>query len=91
MSELKPWKPAGTRTLYQRERAVFREDLLELPGGQEGRYPVLHLGGSAGVVPRTADGEVILLTKLAILRAALAAHMPGSLSSGPPAARAEER
>jgi ADP-ribose diphosphatase len=61
VGELKAWKHLGTRTLYRCERAVFREDLLEPPGGQERRYPVLQLGGSAGIVPLTAHDEVILI------------------------------
>jgi ADP-ribose pyrophosphatase len=61
VSELKPWKHLSSRTLYRRERVMFREDLLELPGGQERPYAVLQLGGSAGVVPLTAHDEVILV------------------------------
>jgi ADP-ribose pyrophosphatase len=51
----------SSRTLYRRERVVVREDLLELPGGQERPYAVLELGGGAGVVPLTAYDEVILV------------------------------
>ena len=61
VSELKPWKLISSRTLYRRERVVVREDLLELPGGQERPYAVLELGGGAGVVPLTAHDEVILV------------------------------
>ncbi len=61
MGELKPWKQLETRVLYERERAVVREDLLELPGGEARRYPVLQLGVSAGILPLTSHGHVILV------------------------------
>jgi ADP-ribose pyrophosphatase len=51
----------GRRTLYTRERVTIREDTLALPDGAERRYPVLQLGASAGILPFTSDGEVVLV------------------------------
>lgn len=61
MTELRPWKRLGSRVLHRHDRVVVREDVLQLPEGGERRYPVMQLGESAGVVPFTAGGEVILV------------------------------
>ena len=61
MEALKPWKRLGSRTLHRHDRVVIREDVLELPEGQERRYPVMQLGQSAGIVPITADDQIILV------------------------------
>lgn len=66
---LKPWTKLGSRTLYQGERVLIREDLLELPDGQQRSYPAMRLGSSAGVVALTAQGEVILVRQYR--------HIPG--------------
>ena len=77
VSGLKTWKHLGTRTLYRHERAVFREDLLEPPGGQERPYPVLQLGGSAGIVPLTSRNEVILVRQYRHIPRELCWEIPG--------------
>jgi ADP-ribose pyrophosphatase len=69
VTELQRWKRLGSRTLHRHDRVVIREDALELPGGRERRYPVMQLGQSAGIVPLTADGEVILVRQYR--------HVPG--------------
>ena len=61
MGELKAWKRLRTRTLYQQAHVVVREDTLELPDGQERAYPVLHLGGSVGILPFLSRDQVVLV------------------------------
>jgi ADP-ribose pyrophosphatase len=61
VTELQRWKRLGSRTLHRHERVVIREDVLQVPSGQERPYPVMQLGESAGVVPLTENGEVILV------------------------------
>jgi ADP-ribose pyrophosphatase len=74
---LTPWKHVSTRTLYRRERAVIREDLLELPGGEKRRYPVLELGGSAGIVPLTVHEEVLLVRQYRHITREFCWEIPG--------------
>ncbi len=61
MAELQRWKRLKSRTLHRHERVVIREDVLQVPSGQERCYPVMQLGESAGVVPLTGNGGVILV------------------------------
>ena len=77
MGELLPWRHLGKRTLYRRERAVLREDLLELPGGQERSYPVLELGEGAGIVALTSRGEVILVRQYRHVTRGFCWEIPG--------------
>ena len=77
VSELKPWKHVSSRTLYRRERVVVREDLLELPGGQERSYAVLELGGGAGVVPLTTHDEVVLVRQYRHVTRGFCWEIPG--------------
>jgi ADP-ribose pyrophosphatase len=69
MSGLKPWRRLSSRTLFTGERVLLREDQLELPDGGRRAYPVLELGQSAAVLPRTATGEVVLVRQYR--------HVPG--------------
>ena len=77
VNELKPWKHVSSRTLYRRERVVVREDLLELPGGQERSYAVLELGGGAGVVPLTTHDEVVLVRQYRHVTRGFCWEIPG--------------
>lgn len=61
MTELQRWKRTESRTLHRHDRVVIREDVLQVPSGQERCYAVMQLGESAGVIPFTATGEVILV------------------------------
>ncbi len=77
MSELKPWKRLGSRALHRHDRVVIREDVLELPGGQERRYPVMQLGESAGVVPLMPDCQVILVRQYRHVTGEFCWEIPG--------------
>jgi ADP-ribose pyrophosphatase len=69
VSDLKAWRRLGGQVVHRRERALLREDELELPDGGRRRYPVLQLGESAAVVPLTGAGEIILVRQYR--------HVPG--------------
>jgi ADP-ribose pyrophosphatase len=69
VGELQAWKRVGSRPVYRRERAVVREDVLELPDGQQRAYPVLQLGQTAAIVPLTAAGEIVMVRQYR--------HVPG--------------
>jgi ADP-ribose pyrophosphatase len=77
VTELLRWKRLGSRTLHRHDRVVIREDVLELPGGHERRYPVMQLGQSAGIVPLTADGEVILVRQYRHVTGEFCWEIPG--------------
>lgn len=77
MNELEPWKRLASRTLHRQDRVVIREDALRLPGGRERRYPVLQLGESAGILPLTADGQVILVRQYRHVTGAFCWEIPG--------------
>ena len=77
MSELKPWKRLGSRALHRHDRVVIREDLLQLPEGPERRYPVMQLGESAGIVPLTADGQVVLVRQYRHVTEGFCWEIPG--------------
>lgn len=77
MDELKPWKRLGSRTLHRHDRVVIREDLLQLPEGPERRYPVMQLGESAGIVPLTADGQVVLVRQYRHVTEGFCWEIPG--------------
>ena len=77
MVELPAWRHLRKRTLYRSGRAVLREDLLELPGGQERSYPVLQLGEGAGIVALTARGEVILVRQYRHVTRGFCWEIPG--------------
>lgn len=75
--ELEAWKRLGSRTLYRNDRVVIREDMLQLPDGQERRYPVMHLGQSAGIVPLTAEGRIVLVRQYRHLTESFCWEIPG--------------
>ncbi len=61
MEELRKWRRLASRTLHRQDRAVIREDQLELPDGRLRTYPVMSLGASVGVLPFLTDDRVILV------------------------------
>jgi len=77
VQELKPWKRVGSRTLYQSARVLIREDALELPGGQERTYPVLHLGTSVGVLPFLSDDQIVLVRQFRHITQGFSWEIPG--------------
>ena len=77
MDDLKPWKRLGSRTLHQHDRVLIREDWIRLPDGGERRYPVMQLGQSAGIVPLTTDGEVILIRQYRHVTGGFCWEIPG--------------
>ena len=77
MDDLKPWKRLGSRTLHQHDRVLIREDRIRLPEGGERRYPVMQLGQSAGIVPLTADGQVILIRQYRHVTGGFCWEIPG--------------
>jgi ADP-ribose pyrophosphatase len=56
---------------------VIREDVLQLPEGRERRYPVMQLGQSAGIVPLTADGQIILVRQYRHVTQVFCWEIPG--------------
>ena len=77
VNELRPWKRLGSRTIHRSDRVVIREDRLQLPDGGERHYPVMQLGMSAGIVPMTADGQVILIRQYRHVTDDFAWEIPG--------------
>ena len=77
MDDLKPWTRLGSRTLHQHDRVLIREDRVRLPEGGERRYPVMQLGQSAGIVPLTADGQVILVRQYRHVTGGFCWEIPG--------------
>jgi ADP-ribose pyrophosphatase len=77
VGELRAWTKVGSQIVYRRERAVIREDLLELPDGRPRTYPVLQLGQSAAVVPLAAAGEVVLVRQYRHIPGAFCWEIPG--------------
>ena len=69
MDKLKSWTRLESRTLHRHDRVVIREDRLRLPGGGERLYPVMQLGQSAGIVPLTSEGQIVLVRQYR--------HVPG--------------
>jgi ADP-ribose pyrophosphatase len=77
VDELKPWKRLASRTLHRHDRVVIREDVLELPEGRERRYPVMQLGESAGILPLTAEGQVVLVRQYRHVTGGFCWEIPG--------------
>lgn len=92
VSELKPWKRLGSRTLYQQAHVLVREDALELPDGRERAYPVLALGGSVGVLPFLSKQEVVLVRQYRHVPQGFSWEVPGgSIAAGEPPEQAAQR
>lgn len=92
MSDLKAWKRLRSRTLYQQAHVVVREDALELPNGRERTYPVLHLGGSVGILPFLSKHEVVLVRQYRHVAQAFSWEVPGgSITVGEPPEGAAQR
>lgn len=82
MTALQRWKTLGSRTLHRHERVVIREDVLQVPSGQRRCYPVMQLGESAGVIPFTAKGEVILVRQYRHVTGDFCWEIPGGGMQG---------
>lgn len=82
---MESWRRIASRSLYRRERVIIREDELELPGGERRAYPVLELGASAGILPFTVPGEVLLVCQYRHVTGDFSWEIPGgSLAPGEP-------
>lgn len=57
----KAWKTISSRPIYQNKWMALREDIAEIPDGRTTIYGVVTFGHCVGVVPLTADGQVILV------------------------------
>lgn len=57
----KAWKTISSRPIYQNKWMALREDIAEMPDGRTTIYGVVTFGHCVGVVPLTADGQVILV------------------------------
>ncbi len=77
MDELRPWKRLRSRTLHRHDRVVIREDVLQLPDGGARKYPVMQLGQSAGIVPLTADDQIILVRQYRHVTQGFCWEIPG--------------
>lgn len=92
MGELKAWRKVGTRTLYQSDHVLVREDALVLPDGRERAYPVLRLGASVGIVPFLPDGRVVLVRQYRHVTQDFCWEIPGgSITPGEPPEEAAQR
>lgn len=58
---IKPWTTVSSRPVYANRWMSLREDVAALPDGRTTIYGVVTFGHCVGVVPLTADGEVILV------------------------------
>lgn len=56
-----PWKTVSSRPVYRNKWMALREDIAEMPDGRTTIYGVVTFGHCVGVVPITADGQVILV------------------------------
>ncbi|MFB3817828.1 MAG: NUDIX hydrolase [Candidatus Methylomirabilales bacterium] len=74
---LRAWRRLDSRVLYQKRHVLVREDLLELPDGRAECYPVMALGGSAGVLPLLPGGEVLLVCQFRHVPDAFSWEIPG--------------
>lgn len=77
MAELRTWKRVSSRTLHQQTNVVVREDVLELPGGQQRAYPVMHLGASVGILPFVSGTQVVLVRQYRHLTQDFSWEIPG--------------
>jgi ADP-ribose pyrophosphatase len=75
--ELRAWRRVDSRVVYQTRHVLVREDVLELPDGRAERYPVMALGGSAGILPLLPGGEVVLVRQFRHVPAAFSWEIPG--------------
>ena len=57
-----PWRFVRSTTLLRLARLTLREDVWQLPAGDERSYPVLQVGLTVGVVP-FVDAEHVLLVR----------------------------
>lgn len=56
-----PWKTLSTRTVYQNPWMRVREDLAEMPDGNQTIYGVIECSDAVGVLPVLNDGRVLLV------------------------------
>lgn len=56
-----PFRQTGSRTAWRCPWFEIRQDDLVLPDGSRGQYHTLVKGDGVWVVPRTADGRIVLL------------------------------
>ncbi len=92
MGEFKTWKRVRTRTLYQREHVVVREDVLQLPDGRERAYPALYLGASVGILPFLSEDHVVLVRQYRHVTQDFSWEIPGgSISPGEAPEEAAQR
>jgi ADP-ribose pyrophosphatase len=82
---MKPWRRVGSRSVYRWGHALVREDEQELPDGRRQVYPVLQLGGSAGILPFPSPGKVLLVRQYRHVAGDFCWEVPGgSLLPGEP-------
>jgi len=79
---VKPWRLVNSRLLYGGGHATVREDEQECPDGTRRLYPVLRLGGSAGIVPLVSADEVLLVRQYRHVPGEFCWEIPGG-SLGP--------
>ena len=58
---IKPWTTVSSRPVYANKWMSLREDIAAMPGGRTTIYGVVTFGHCVGVVPLTADGDVIMV------------------------------
>jgi len=57
----KPWKTVSSREIYQNRWLRLREDIAEMPNGQQTIYGVCTLGQCTGVLPFVDNDHVLLV------------------------------
>jgi ADP-ribose pyrophosphatase len=58
---IKPWTTVSSRPVYANKWMSLREDIAAMPDGRTTIYGVVTFGHCVGVVPLTADGDVIMV------------------------------
>ncbi|MBK9233134.1 MAG: NUDIX hydrolase [Anaerolineae bacterium] len=58
---IKPWTTVSSRPVYENKWMSVREDIAAMPDGRTTIYGVVTFGHCVGIVPVTAEGEVILV------------------------------
>ena len=72
-----PWRFVRSTTLLRLARLTLREDVWQLPAGDERSYPVLHVGLTVGVVPFVDTEHVLLVRQFRHLVRADSWEVPG--------------
>jgi ADP-ribose pyrophosphatase len=74
---VRSWRALGSSARYARGRLTLREDVWQLPDGQEVVYPVLAVGVTVGVLAFVDPDRVLLVGQFRHLQRAVSWELPG--------------